>query len=98
MDGNARTIAGLYGNDTRAWVGKRVTSSPRPPRSDARRSSASAFDPKCLAERSRPMLPRDGFLHFSTLKHMARSPAHYREACVAPFEPTPVMRLGTLVH
>jgi hypothetical protein len=22
---NARTIAGLYGNDTRAWVGKRVT-------------------------------------------------------------------------
>jgi len=22
---NARTIAGLYGNDTRAWVGKRIT-------------------------------------------------------------------------
>lgn len=44
------------------------------------------------------MLQRDGFLHFSTLKHMARSAAHYREACLTPFEPTAAMRLGTLVH
>jgi len=44
------------------------------------------------------MLPRDGYLHFSTLKHMARSPAHYREACLTPFEATAAMRLGTLVH
>lgn len=37
-------------------------------------------------------------VHFSTLKHMARSPAHYRAAVLAPRESTPAMRLGTSVH
>lgn len=37
-------------------------------------------------------------LRFSTLKVIARSPAHYQHALTHPFQPTPAMRLGTLVH
>jgi len=37
-------------------------------------------------------------VHFSTLKLIARSPAHYRHALLAPREPSIAMRLGTLVH
>lgn len=37
-------------------------------------------------------------LHFSQLKWMGKSPAHYRYALTAPFAATPAMKLGTLVH
>lgn len=37
-------------------------------------------------------------LRFSTLKTIARSPLHYQYALTHEFEPTPAMRLGTLVH
>lgn len=38
-------------------------------------------------------------VNWSTLKHMGRSPLHYRAACDAPAsDPTPAMILGTAVH
>ena len=37
-------------------------------------------------------------LRFSALRHLAQSPAHYRAALLKPFEPTPAMRVGTLIH
>lgn len=37
-------------------------------------------------------------IRFSTLKHMGRSPAHYKQALETPFSPTPAMLLGTIVH
>lgn len=44
----------------------------------------------------------DGTCHFSLLKHMARSPAHYLEACREAIygvnEPTRAMRVGTGAH
>ena len=36
-------------------------------------------------------------VHFTTLKHIARSPAHYRAALLAKKD-TPAMKLGRLVH
>ena len=40
----------------------------------------------------------DGKLHFSDLKHMARSAQHYRSALDEPREPSAAMEFGTLVH
>ena len=40
----------------------------------------------------------DGALHFSTAKHAAESPAHFRHAIANPLEPTKAMRIGTIVH
>lgn len=40
----------------------------------------------------------DAPLHFSQLRNMARSPAHYRSALETPRADTPSMRLGRLVH
>lgn len=40
----------------------------------------------------------DGSVHFSDLKHIAKSPKHYLHACNTPLVPTRVMRLGTIVH
>jgi PDDEXK-like domain of unknown function (DUF3799) len=40
----------------------------------------------------------DGYVHFSNLKYIARSAAHYRVACERRLEPTPAMRFGSLVH
>jgi hypothetical protein len=40
----------------------------------------------------------DGFVHFSNLKHIARSAAHYRVSCERRLEPTPAMRFGSIVH
>jgi exodeoxyribonuclease VIII len=37
-------------------------------------------------------------VRFSTLKHIARSPAHYRHALTTERPDTPAMRLGRLVH
>ncbi len=37
-------------------------------------------------------------LHFSSLKWLGKSPAHYHYHLTEPFVPTPAMRLGTLVH
>lgn len=37
-------------------------------------------------------------VRFSTLKHMARSPAHYREALLTPRTPTAAMRIGIAAH
>ena len=37
-------------------------------------------------------------IHFSTLKKMALSPAHYRACEAEPFEATRAMRLGTIAH
>jgi hypothetical protein len=37
-------------------------------------------------------------VHWSNLRHMARSAAHYRASLDAEREPTPAMRFGTLVH
>jgi len=37
-------------------------------------------------------------LHWSQLKEMAESPAHYRYRLDHPIEPTPVMKFGSLVH
>jgi hypothetical protein len=39
----------------------------------------------------------DRRVHFSDLKYMARSPAHYLQRVMDPSEPTPQMKLGTLV-
>jgi hypothetical protein len=36
----------------------------------------------------------DGRVHFSDLKHMAKSPAHYKHACLHPKEPTQAMLIG----
>lgn len=45
-----------------------------------------------------PFDPRKVPVRWSNLKQMARSPAHYLHAIQQPFEPTPAMRFGTLVH
>ena len=37
-------------------------------------------------------------VHFTRLRHMARSPAHYRAAILEPRDPTPAMRFGSIVH
>lgn len=37
-------------------------------------------------------------VHFSALRSMGRSPAHFRAAEVAGFEPTPAMKFGLAVH
>ncbi|HTQ44502.1 MAG TPA: hypothetical protein VMI75_17190, partial [Polyangiaceae bacterium] len=37
-------------------------------------------------------------LHFSALRCMSKSPAHYRAAVLSPREPTYAMRLGTAIH
>jgi PDDEXK-like domain of unknown function (DUF3799) len=42
--------------------------------------------------------PWTGPLHFSMLKTIAESPAHFRHACDVPISATAAMRLGTLVH
>jgi PDDEXK-like domain of unknown function (DUF3799) len=39
-----------------------------------------------------------GHIHFSTLKHMGRSAAHYRYAADHGTEATAAMRLGTAIH
>jgi PDDEXK-like domain of unknown function (DUF3799) len=41
--------------------------------------------------------PADGRVHWSDLKHMARSPAHARHALTSRKEPTPAMRIGSAV-
>lgn len=43
-------------------------------------------------------MPRNPELHFSSLKNIARSPAHYRAGLDRQFVETPAMRFGTLVH
>lgn len=49
-----------------------------------------------------PIIPGKEFppseLRFSRLKHMGRTPMHFKHACETPFEATPAMRFGTLVH
>jgi hypothetical protein len=46
-----------------------------------------------------PLVLTPGPLHFSTLKRMARSPAHVRHAMLCPDgESTRAMRIGTIVH
>ncbi len=37
-------------------------------------------------------------VHFSNLKRMAKSPAHFRDSCLRRGEPTRVMRVGTIGH
>jgi hypothetical protein len=37
-------------------------------------------------------------VRFSTLKHLSRSPAHYRHAIESPFKDNAAMRIGRLVH
>lgn len=37
-------------------------------------------------------------VRWSHLKHMGRSPAHYRHNLLTPFQPTPAMVMGSLVH
>lgn len=37
-------------------------------------------------------------LNYSTLKHILRSPAHFKHARENPIEPTKAMQFGTLVH
>lgn len=39
-----------------------------------------------------------GPVHFSQLRHLAKSPAHYKAALDAPHVDTPAFRLGRLVH
>lgn len=39
--------------------------------------------------------PRDGRVHFSELKEMASSPAHYRKACTVPRDATSAMNIGS---
>lgn len=41
-----------------------------------------------------PLLP----VRFSSLKHMSKSPAHYRHALISGVKETKAMRVGTLVH
>ncbi len=46
-----------------------------------------------------PTLPAtDGVVHFSDLKRMSLSPAHYRASVEEDFEATRYMRIGTIVH
>lgn len=42
--------------------------------------------------------PAPEWIHFSTLKNIARSPLHYDHALKQPFKPTTAMRFGTLLH
>jgi hypothetical protein len=42
--------------------------------------------------------PGCSHLHFSTLKNMGRSPAHYRYAATFGMEPSSAMNLGSAVH
>lgn len=44
------------------------------------------------------MLPKDGFMHFSNLKHFAQSPAHYAVSCENGFTDSASMRIGRAVH
>lgn len=37
-------------------------------------------------------------VHFTRLRHMSRSPAHYRSAILETKDPSPAMRFGQLVH
>lgn len=39
-----------------------------------------------------------GELHFSQLKHMGRSPAHYRQAVLEGYAPSRAMDLGSVIH
>lgn len=41
--------------------------------------------------------PSDNRIHWSNLKMMLRSPAHYRESVLTPKDPTPSMVLGSVV-
>lgn len=40
----------------------------------------------------------DGTVHFSSLKQLAKSPAHYKWRCEHPMEPTRDMRIGSYVN
>ncbi|HOC17139.1 MAG TPA: hypothetical protein PKK95_02670 [Vicinamibacterales bacterium] len=53
---NAKTIAGLYGNNTDQWIGKKITLYP---------TMVSAFGAECEAIRIRPRVPsgKPGELH-----------------------------------
>ncbi len=44
------------------------------------------------------MLQLNDPVHFTRLRHMHRSPAHYRAAVLEPREPTAAMRFGSIVH
>lgn len=44
------------------------------------------------------MLPKDGKLHFSNLKHIAQSPAHYVQSCQDEREDTTSFRIGRAIH
>ena len=44
------------------------------------------------------MLPKDGKLHFSNLKHIATSPAHYALSCQEERTDSPAFRLGRAIH
>lgn len=46
----------------------------------------------------RKLRREDGCVHFSDLKKMALSPAHYRASILTPEEPTSAMRVGTVAH
>lgn len=62
----------------------------------AGRSVVDVLMPAAARRPRRRRLVRE--LHWSQLKHMGRSPAHFKHAVLNPIEPTPAMRLGTLVH
>jgi len=44
------------------------------------------------------MLPKDGKLHFSNLKHIAQSPAHYALSCQEEREDSVSFRIGRAIH
>ena len=47
---------------------------------------------------TRHCAPQCGHVHFSTLKHFGRSPAHYHYYAEHGVEPTAAMHLGTAIH
>lgn len=47
---------------------------------------------------TQPDVSLEGPVHFTRLRHMARSAAHYRSAILEPKEPTAAMRFGSIVH
>lgn len=47
---------------------------------------------------SKKIRHEDGAVHFSLLKKLAQSPAHYKVACETPFNSTREMRIGTATH
>lgn len=51
-----------------------------------------------MTEHFEPTDPLAGDVHFSDLKMMDLSPAHYVAACAEKFEPSRTMRVGTVVH